>query len=83
MELIQIGFRSERLAAPCKKYGSELCCRTEKQCRADCGERLRSEAPELHFRRFPISQPLELLSDMQGREQTQPRCSDVLFMLIK
>lgn len=83
VKLIQIGFRSERLAALCKKYGSKFCCRTEKQCRADSGERLRSAAPEQHFRRFPIFQSLEFFSALQGREQAQPRCSHVLFMLIK
>lgn len=78
VELIQIGFNSDRLAALCKKYASESCWKIAKQCKADCDDQLGSAVPEQHIHILHFSVP-----QFQDTEQVQPRCSYMLLIPIK
>lgn len=74
IELIQIGFESDRLAALCTKNGSESCWKIAKQCQADCSNQLgSSRAARWRFLRSSVTEFLDT-------EQVQPRCPYTLLI---
>lgn len=74
IEVIPIGFESDRLAALCKKNGSESCWEIAKQCQADCSNQLGSSRAAR--RRFLHSSVPEFLDT----EQVQPRRPHTLLI---